>query len=321
MGLLQNAMMNTAPLPLLDPKLLQLFDVLYGTRSVTRAADQLGLSQPTISIWLAKLREALRDPLFIRTPQGMQPTPQADALIGQTREVLDALRRLSAWEPAFEPASTTRRFRICMTDASHITLLPKLLAHVRALAPSARLAAARMDLHTAQALESGEADLALGYAPWLESGIYQQTLYPQDWVCLANRAHPHLRTMLDMAAYTEASHISVSTGTGYQLLEGALARQNVQRRVVLELPSFLGLAAIVNTTDLVVTLPRHIGETLARMGDLAVLPCPLPVPSFLVKQHWHARFHQDAGNQWLRGVVAGLFMRGQQTPALSQHPQ
>jgi DNA-binding transcriptional LysR family regulator len=302
-------MSNDAP-PLTDPKLLQLFDVLYGARSVTRAAEQLGMSQPTVSIWLAQLRLQLRDPLFIRTPSGMQPTPQADAMIGQVREVLEALRRLSAWEQAFVPATAQRRFRICMTDASLITLLPMMLAHVRATAPQVRLEATRIDRHTAQALESGEADLAVGHAPWLESGIYQQTLFPQDWVCLVNRSHPRIAQVLGLAEYRREAHIAIAAGTAYQLLEGALTSQNIRRRVGLELPGFLGLVAMVSQTDLIVTLPRHIAETLSRLGELAVFDCPFAVPSFDVKQHWHARYHQDPGNRWFRGVMASLFLKG-----------
>ncbi len=299
-------------LPLLDLKLLQLFDVLYQTRSVTRAAEQLGLSQPTVSIWLARLRETLHDPLFVRTPAGMQPTPRADALVVIAREALDSLRRLSESQPDFIPAVARRRFCICMTDASHVTLLPPLLAHVRAVAPQVALQAARIDRQTASLLESGEADLALGFAPWLESGIYQQTLYGQDWICIANASHPRIARTLSLQQYGEEAHVIISAGTGQQLLDDALTRAGVTRNVQLVLPGFLGLGAILSTTDLIATLPRHIGETLARMNGLAVFDCPLPVPAFDVKQHWHARYHADAANRWLRGVVVNLFMR---TPA------
>lgn len=295
-------------------KLLLLFDRLYDTRSVTRAAEQLGQSQPTLSIWLSRLRAQLRDPLFVRTPQGMQPTPRADALIAQTRELIESLRRLAAWEPEFVPASAQRRFCICMTDASHITLLPKLLAHLRALAPQVRLEAARIDAQTARALESGGADLAVGYAPWLESGIYQQTLFGQDWVCLANAAHPRIGKRLSLARYRQEAHIAISAGTGQHLLDEALARHGVQRRVQLELPGFLGLGPIVSTTDLIVTMPRHIGETIAALSGLAVHDCPVRTPGFEVRQHWHARYHQDPGNRWLRGVMANLFMRSERRP-------
>lgn len=298
---------NEADRPLLDINLLQLFDLLYSARSVTRAAEQLGLAQPTISIWLGKLRQQLNDPLFVRTPSGMQPTPVADALIGTAREALESLRHLSNWESTFIPSSSERRFRICMTDASHITLLPQLLAHVRSIAPKIRLGAARIDAQTAHALESGDADLALGLIPELGAGFYQQSLFTQDWVCLANAHHPRVDGALTLDTYQQEAHIGIVSGTGYRLLDAALEREHIARRVVLELPGFLGLAAIVSSTDLLVTLPRHIGETLARIGDLQVVSCPLPISPFSVKQHWHTRYHRDAGNRWLRGVCASLF--------------
>lgn len=295
------------PADLPDLKLLQLFDLLYDVRSVTRVAEQLGQSQPTVSIWLGHLREYLHDPLFIRTPGGMAPTPQADALIGPCREILESLRRFTAWEIAFDPATAQRRFRICMTDASHITLLPRLLAHVRAQAPGVRLEAARIDGNTERALESGEADLAIGYVPWLGGGIYQQKLYDQDWVCLVNRHHPRIRGRLGAKQYRLEGHVAITAGTGAQLLEQALRQARIERDVVLELPGFLGLGAIVQTTDLITTLPRHIGQTLAQASDLAVHACPIPVDGFAVRQHWHARYHHEAGNRWLRGVVIRLF--------------
>ncbi|WP_175870635.1 LysR family transcriptional regulator [Burkholderia sp. BCC0397] len=297
----------TMPADLPDLKLLQLFDLLYDVRSVTRVAEQLGQSQPTVSIWLGHLREYLHDPLFIRTPGGMAPTPQADALIGPCREILESLRRFTAWEIAFDPATAQRRFRICMTDASHVTLLPRLLAHVRAQAPGVRLEAARIDGNTERALESGEADLAIGYVPWLGGGIYQQKLYDQDWICLVNRHHPRIRGRLGIKQYRSEGHVAITAGTGAQLLEQALRQARIERDVVLELPGFLGLGAIVQTTDLITTLPRHIGETLAQAGDLAVHACPIPVDGFAVRQHWHARYHHEAGNRWLRGVVIRLF--------------
>jgi DNA-binding transcriptional LysR family regulator len=296
--------------PLLDIRLLRLLDSLYRTGSVTRTAEQLGQSQPTISIGLGRLREQLGDPLFVRTPQGMQATPRADALIGPVREVLDGLRRLTESEAVFDPAASARHFRIFMTDASHITLLPQLFSQVRKLAPGVTLEAAPIADDMPQALQSGEADLALGLVPGLEAGFYQQTLFAQDWICLASAEHPRIRAgRLKLADYRREAHAGVVSGTGYQLLDATLHEQGIERRVVLQLPGFLGLPAILSTTDLLATLPRHIGQTLARMGGLQVLPCPVPIPVFTVKQHWHARYHHDPANRWLRGVCAGLFMR------------
>lgn len=299
-----------------DTRLLRLLDLLYDTRSVTRAAERLGLSQPTVSIWLGQLREQYGDPLFVRTPRGMEPTPRADAMIGPAREALDAMRRLERAGAVFDPATSTRHFRICMTDASHITLLPPWLAHVRALAPSVRLSAARIDAQTAAALASGEADLAVGLVPWLEAGFYQQALFAQDWVCLVHGRHPRLGDALSLAEYTAEAHVSIAAGTGAPLLAQAMTDAGVERQVLLELPGFLGLGAILSTTDLVATLPRQIGETLAAAHGLRVLACPVPIAGFTVRQHWHARYHHDAGNRWLRGICAALFLRPPQANPL-----
>lgn len=304
---------------LLDAKWLRLFDLLYTTHSVTRAAELLGQSQPTVSIWLGKLREQLGDPLFVRTPGGMQATPRADALIGTVREVLAGLRRLSESDQPFDPAQTERRFSICMTDASHITLLPNLLAHVRALAPGVTLTASRIDATLAHKLQNGEADLALGFLPWLDAGFYQQTLYEQDWICLANSRHPRIPDASpqhwNLATYQSEAHVGITPGTSYQLLDSTVAAQHITRQIRLELPGFLGLSAILSSSDLIATLPRHIGETLALAAGLRILACPFNVTGFTVKQYWHTRYHHDGANRWLRALCASLFMKSAASPA------
>ncbi len=291
--------------------MLVLFDEVYRTQSMTRAAERLGLSQPTASIWLAKLRRLWHDPLFARTSAGMQPTPRADALIGPTRETLALLRRLSGDEPAFDPGTAQRNFRICMTDASHVTLLPRLLAHVRAVAAGIRLEVTPIAADTAQLLETGEADLALGYIPGLEAGFHEQRLYTQDFICLVSARHPRIGASFTARAYKEEAHIGILSSTSYPMLQQSFRSQRIERRVQLELPGFLGLAAIVASTDLVATVPRTIGEALAQPGTIRVVRCPVKIPTFAVKQYWHVRYHHDAGIRWLRGVCAQLFARSE----------
>jgi DNA-binding transcriptional LysR family regulator len=242
----------------------------------------------------------------------MLPTPRTDALITTVRELLDGLHRLSHPGVQFDPSKAHRRFSICMTDASHITLLPRLLAHVRAVAPGVVLEAHRIDKQLPQALQSGEADIAIGFLPWLDAGFYQQSLYTQDWVCLANPRHPRINAQAqkrwDLDTYQAEAHIGISSGTGVQLLDNAVVAQHVKREIRLEMPGFLGLMAIVSNSDLIATLPRHIGETLAHTGSLQLLPCPFAIPGFTVKHYWHARYHHDADNRWLRETCADLFM-------------
>ncbi len=307
------ALEDGVPVGELDVRWLRLFEQIHETRSVTRSAEALGQSQPTVSIWLGKLRERLGDPLFVRTADGMLPTPRAQALAAPVRDALRALREIAEPPAAFDPLASTRPWRICMTDASHATLLPRLLATLRAHAPRAPVTAVRIDAETASALQSGAADIAVGYVPGLDTGFYQQALFDQDWVCLAAPQHPRIASALTLRGYREAAHVITAAGTGAADLEAALARARIERRVMLSLPGFLGLAAIVSTSDLVATLPRQIGELLARNAGLRVFACPFPVPAFTVKQYWHARFHQDPANRWLREQVAALLGPGART--------
>lgn len=299
---------------LLDIRLLRLLEAIHTSRSVTRAAETLGLSQPTISIGLARLREHYADPLFVRTLKGMMPTPLADSLIGSVRDVLETLRRVARWEVGFDPATASRRFRISMTDASHITLLPKILAEVRLKAPRVELEVTRIDDALPEALQSGYVDLAIGFIPGLDADFYQQTLFAQDWICLAHMDHPRLTEGLTLETYSTEKHIGIVAGTGQRLLEEAVGRFGIRRSIALQLPSFLGLSTILATSDLIATLPRHIGTTLSTLGHLGVHPCPFPVAEFAVKQHWHARYHTDPGNRWLRGICAEQFLNRVEAP-------
>jgi DNA-binding transcriptional LysR family regulator len=293
-------------LPLLESGFLILFDALWATRSVTGAAAFLGQSQPAVSIQLAKMRQFIGDPLFVRSSEGMLPTPRAMALEAPVQHALRALRALSQPLAVFDPKHHSRLFRIAMTDASHITLLPKMLAPLRDLAPQIRLEAQSIDGATPSALRTGEADMAIGLIPGLESGFYQRALFPQDWVCLVSRTHPRLGTTISLTQYRREMHVAIASGTGASVLEAALKRHRVHRNVMLNLPGFLGLGAIVASTDLVATLPRQTGEALALAAHLKVCSPPFPIPGFTVKLHWHERFQQEPGHLWLRTQIAKL---------------
>lgn len=293
---------------LLEVKLLRLFDVLYMTRSVTRAAEALQLSQPTASLWLGQLRTAMDDPLFVRSPTGMQPTPRAEELVGTVRQTLESVRWLSTGQTAFVAGQSDRRFRVHMTDSSHVTLLPVLFERVHAIAPSVRIEAVSINESTADALRRGAADLAVGFAPWLSRGFRHQPLFRQDWVCLFRPGHPRAGDRLDLDRYRHEEHVVIVRGTGAELLDNALTALGIERRGLLEVPGVLGMPAVLAASDLIATLPRHIGETLASRSGLAVVDCPVAVPGFYVSQTWHVRHHEDPGHRWLRAIVAELFL-------------
>ena len=293
----------------LEIRLLRLFEAVYSTGSVTRAAATLELSQPTVSIGLSGLRKHFGDDLFVRTANGFAPTPLADQLIWPVRELLQGADRLSSWNSVFDPTTEDRTFRIAMTDASHIALMPQLYAHVRMTAPAVRLEATSIDSTLARRLQSGDADIAIGFVHGLETGFYQQALYLQDWICLTRNGHPQMKDGMTRDAYERGEHVAIIGGTGQALLEDAIERQKVSRDVRLKLPGFLGIAATLTGSDLISTLPRNIGESLARSAGLAVHACPFAIDEFTVRQHWHARYHDDPANRWLRTMCSNLFAR------------
>jgi DNA-binding transcriptional LysR family regulator len=293
----------------LDVRQLVLLDALYATQSVTKTAERLGQTQPAVSILLRQLRSQLRDPLFVRTSRGMRPTPRTEIVVSKAREILSALRELADDAPRFDPLTSTRLFRICVPDSSHIPMLPQLLSHLGQAAPGVRLEIMTVDEKSARLLEDGKADLAIsGFLAGVDAGYYQQALFDQDFVCLARSRHPRLKkTGLTLKAYVREAHIEVTYGWIYELINSEMKRHNIDRKVQLAVPGFLGLAAIVAATDMIATLPRGIGTALAKSKELQLFRCPVQLPKYKIRQFWHSRFHLDPGNQWLRATCATLF--------------
>lgn len=291
----------------IDVRLLAVFDQIYRSRSVSAAAEALGLGQPAVSVALAKLRHHFGNPLFVRTSNGMEPTPFSEGLVQPVREALAALDNVLGYRSEFDPASSRRSFRICMTDITQLVLLPQLWESLRATAPGIAIETLPMTTDAARQLESGEADLAIGFMPQLEAGFHQQALFVQSFVCLVGRDHPRIGASLDLAGYEAEDHAVISSsGAAPALIEREIERLGIRRRVALKSPSFLAAAFVVEHTDLLLTVPRRLGEILQGRGDYRIFPVPFSLPEYEVKQHWHARFHHDEGNRWLRRLIARL---------------
>lgn len=291
----------------LDIKKLEAFLALYQCQSVTAAAHQVGVSQSTLSFTLAKLREAFADPLFVRSGQALVPTERARVLAPQVHDALQTLRGLM--EPAqFEPQSASRHFRLSMTDISHIVLMPRLLTHLRAVAPGVRLEVQRLTAASGAALAGADTDLALGYLPTLDAGFYRQALFMQTFVCLQAHGHPRLGATMTRDAYAREGHVDVATQMSSQLIvQDAVQRAGLRREVVVRLPNYLGLSAIVAQTDLIATVPQRLAEQWAKVEALRVSTPPFACPQYEVSQYWHERFHRDPAHRWLRHTIATLF--------------
>ena len=292
----------------LDIHWLRVFLEVHDTQSVTAGAERLGIAQANASIILGKLRRHYGDRLFSRTSRGMEPTPKAMAIVPAIREALLQLESTRGSRDMFDPATAQRKFRLCITDISEVVLLPRLLNQLRRIAPRISLDIDKISRDSPRQLESGDVDLAIGFVPTLKKGFRQQTLFKQDFVCLAADPHPRIRGRVTLRSFAAEGHIVVtSSGTGHSIVEKVLARRRVRRSVALQLPSFLGVARIVAQTELLVIVPRLLGETLATQEPIQVMSPPLALPTYDVRQHWHDRFHADPANLWLRRTIAELF--------------
>lgn len=293
----------------IDVKLLQIFAEIYGARSVSQAALNLGLSQPTVSSNLAKLRDHYQDPLFVRAPQGLEPTGFANELHQHAVLLLASFDAFSKLRKGFDPGTEKRVFRIAMSDLSEIVLLPHLLNRLRTIAPGLRIRVFNIDDETAGLLEAGEADLAVGFMPQLDAGFYQQKLFTQHYVGIAASLHPRLSREPSLDEFLTEGHVVVTTsGTGHSVIDRTLRQRSLKREIVLEVPSYLGLANIVARTDLVATVPRHFADILANDDVTRIFALPFDVPTYQIKQHWHERFHQDSAHRWLRSMLTELFL-------------
>jgi DNA-binding transcriptional LysR family regulator len=239
----------------------------------------------------------------------MEPTPHATKILADVRAATAALHNALRYKKEFEPVRSEREFKICMTDISEIVLLPTLLNHLKQVAPAIRIDVTTISPDTPTQLSSGEVDLAVGFMPHLEAGFYQQKLFDQNFVCLVAVNHPRIDASITRKVFLDEGHVLIkSSGTGHSIVEKTMTGKGMERKVVLKVPSFLGVARIVAQTEFIATVPERFGSAMAQQEKVRMLAPPIRLPNFSVKQHWHERFHADPANQWLRRVMAELFL-------------
>lgn len=300
-----------------DLNLLVAFDALARTRSVTLAARQLGLTQSALSHALRRLRNVLGDPLLVRGRGGMVLTPRAEALVVPLRGGLNTLGRALTEPPNWTPRTAQRAFCLATPDLFDVLVVPGLLARVRREAPGVDISLITADERKLpDQLEGGEVDVAI--MPQFDdldsdspssTGLVRKLLFRDRHTCLLRKGHPVLRSRaadsgkLSLEAYAGLSHVLVSPlGSGPGLIDRALAKHGLRRRVALRIPHFYSALAIVASCDLILTAPTGLARVAEGTGIRTLEP-PLRVPNHRVNLVWHERMTQDPGHSWLRGLV------------------
>ncbi|MBN3807631.1 LysR family transcriptional regulator [Paraburkholderia sp. Ac-20347] len=293
----------------LDLNLLLVFAELVRERSVSRAAQNLGMSQPGMSNALNRLRALLGDDLLLRTGRGMQPTPYAERLAGPLNEALATIHGVINMEMAFDAATSDRSFTLAMTDIGEIDFLPNLMRALERVAPKVSISTVRKGAaNLKDELETGAVDLAVGWLPDLNAGIFQRRLTASQYVCAFRKGHALDKGAVTLEEFSSADHLVViASNTGHMMVDNELARMQIRRNVRLKIPHFAAVSHILGETDLISTLPGRLVNRSIVPFNLSWAPLPVKLEPIPLNVFWSAKYHRDPANQWLRGLLFDTF--------------
>jgi DNA-binding transcriptional LysR family regulator len=293
-----------------DLNLLPIAVALYDELSVSRAARQLGMSQPAVSKALRRLRETFDDPLFVRGPSGIVPTPRAHALVRTARPHLQHLREDLLKGEMFDPATSTRPIVLALSDIAEMAFLPSILDHLRIQAPKCPVSTVTLgDAQLAEQLEKGAVDMAAGYFPALaQRNFRQRRLSRHGFACLMRAGHPLWKSRLPVASFLAAEHVVVRReGRSQDILERFIERRKLRRKVAMYTSNVLSVPFIVMDTQLVATLPFEVVTRFASLTPNVAAALPPFDLTYDLKLHWHRRFDGDPRSMWLREQLAAVF--------------
>jgi DNA-binding transcriptional LysR family regulator len=320
-------MMKLRNMTNIDLRLLTIVNELNKTRSVSQAAENLELSQSAVSMSLARLRKHFKDPLFVRTPDGMEPTPQMAELIELLEKAECLLETALVHRVAFHPSTSDRTFRLGATDITRVTILPALMKRLHASARTVGIELQDLSEDTPRLLHAGRLDLAVGFMPSTTSGFCQQRLFRDRFVCAVRANHPRIENALTLEQFeNEAQLVLTTPGSGIEVVEKALETNRVSRKVRLRVPGCFGISSMITGADCLAIVPEQLGRLISSGGRIKLMPIPFPVPPYYVVQHWHERYTHDPASKWIRGIVAELFLEkalssGDTHPGMNGHSE
>lgn len=309
----------------IDLNLLVYLDVLLRERNVTKAASQLGMTQPALSNGLRRLRQLFDDPLLVRTSEGMMPTARALDLQPQIRAALAGIEASLQPQAAFAAASAARTFRIMASDYAESTLIPGLLARLHRDAPNITLDVLTPSDVRLPDVEQGKVDMLLNRFDDMPQSFHQVTLWEDDFSCLLSARNATL-AHFDLDSYLHGRHVWVSkTGMGAGVgmhpqdaqrlgwVDEALKRLGKKRHITVFTRHYLVAALLAELPDLIVTVPSRLARLQAGNPLVAIRPPPFPIPPFELKMAWSPLLQHSPAHQWLRRQVLAI-ARGADNP-------
>jgi DNA-binding transcriptional LysR family regulator len=306
----------------IDLNLLRIFDILYDERNVTRAAARLFLTQSAVSHALARLREVLGDPLFMRIPSGLQPTERAHQLAPRLRVALAEIRSAIA-TPIFDPAKTRQRFVIAAGSYFCTLIVPSLIALARKSAPSITLQIVNISADVARALDQQQVDIALGAFDKVPPRLRSEVLFHDEKAWAIGTHHPLAKQPFDHAAFLAWSRLAIGLARAADKSREPPARDDLEFRGILETddeadsPRSAQRAstsmmvydaqtamAVTAATDMVTLVPRRYAEACRSSVQIRIIDFPQEHSEMIeLSMLWHSRVHDDPGSLWLRALL------------------
>ena len=284
---------------------LLVFDAILEHRTITKAAERLGISQSALSHALTRLRKKFNDPLFVRVGPAMLPTPLVIALSDPLRRSMAIIRDEILAAARFDPATTKRQFKLCVNEVGAFLLEPKIIRVLQKHAPGASVTPLEIPrAEIADALETGRVDLAVGHYPELKGSLYQQLLFRRSYVAIVRKNHPRIKAAITAAQFYQTPLIRcTATVAVSQWLDRRFATARQRQIIALETPYVMALATMAAATDCMAFVPDELVTALKNIAEVRVVACPFALPVLDLKQHWHRRHKDDEANVFLRRMV------------------
>lgn len=288
----------------IDLNLLVIFDAVMTELNVTRASEQLHMTQPAVSNALKRLRAILNDELLIKVPSGVSPTKKATEIWLTIRDPLSQIRQ-TIQPSAFEPENSTAIFTLSMADYAASLLIPPIILHLEHSAPNVDMRVIpNTNINAPELLERGEVDIAIGVFPNCGLRFRTHTLLTETYVCAMRYDHPLVKNKLTLEKFAQAKHLLISlTGEANGFVDRVLEEKRLKRRIALTVNQFALAPVVVANSDLICTLATRTAKNCLLKDQLHLTPLPLDLEPTIIKMMWHERHHQDPAHAWLRSLL------------------
>jgi DNA-binding transcriptional LysR family regulator len=284
-----------------DLNLLVIFEAVYATSNISRAAERLGMSQPAVSNALGRLRELIDDPLFVRAHGGVQPTIKAREMIRPVREALGVIGQQLGSGTGIDLATYKRIFRIIIVDVLEPIVMPPIMRMVMSQAPGVGIECVQPDAKFYEGIKAGTIDLACFAFPVDTTDLVVKPICPADMVVVSRRDHPAINKPLDLETFQQLTQIAVGRELrGLTNVDRNLMAKGLPRRVGYMAAKIWSMPPMVERTDLIAILPRRFVQEISGNFALDIHELPVEMAEQFLYMMWHANSEHDPGHKWLR---------------------